>query len=95
MIIHNQDKDESYDLSTKDIRIKPHFVFSHFRIMFFGWNLYGKGKLLGTFDSLQACRITKAEIKQHEKAGITKYYVSEESDSLEDLVEAEEYEVDG
>jgi hypothetical protein len=90
MIITNQDRDLSVNLSTKDIKIRPHFVFSHFRIMFFGWNLYGKGNLLGTFDSLQACRITKAEIKQHEKAGIKKYYVSEESDSLEDL----DYEMD-
>jgi hypothetical protein len=89
MIIHNQDKDESYILSTKDIHIRPHFVYSRFRIMFFGWNIYGKGELLGTFDSLKACKITKAEIKQHERAGLTDFYVSEESDDLEDLVEGE------
>jgi hypothetical protein len=93
MLIVNQDQDKSYVLSTKDIFYRPHFTIYKFKLIFCGWNLYGRtgeGKeLLGTFDSRQACKITKAEIKQHEKAGMLSYIVSEESDIPEDLIEAE------
>jgi hypothetical protein len=91
MLIVNQDQDESFVITSKDIYIRPHFVFTHFRLMFFGWNLYAhtdNGKQpLGTFDSRKACRITKEEIKQHERAGILTYTIPEEADAPEDMDE--------
>ena len=86
MIIINQDQDESYNLSTKDIHYRPHFIFHKFRSMFMGWNLYGRTKeqLLGTFNSRQACKVVIAEIKQHERAGRQIYIIPEESDGLEE-----------
>jgi hypothetical protein len=90
MLIVNQDRDESFVVTSKDIYIRPHFVFSHFRLMFFGWNLYArtdKGRqLLSTFDTRMACRVTKEEIKQHERAGILTYTIPEEADDIEDLI---------
>jgi len=89
MKIVNQDHDEYYNLSTKDIFYRPHFGISRFRILFMGWNLYGRTQngrmLLGTFDSTKSCKITKAEIKQHEKAGLLTYKIPEEADDLEDI----------
>jgi hypothetical protein len=82
MLIINQDRDLTVIASTKDIRIRPHFVIRHFRLMFVGWNLYAKGHLLGTFESLENCRITKAEMKQYERAGLS-YTIPEEPDGCE------------
>ena len=84
MLIINQAQDISVIASTKDVYYRPHFVFMHFRLMFMGWNLYAKGHLLGTFDSLQNCRDTKAEMMKYERAGLS-YTVPEESDDIEDL----------
>lgn len=87
MIIINQDHDEHYNLSTKDIHCKPHYATAKGKMIFMGWNLYGKtnDQLLGTFDSEQACKIVLAEIQQRERSGKPRYTVPTDTDGLEGM----------
>lgn len=95
MIIINQDRDQIYyNLSTKDIFSRRHFVFTHFRLIFMGWNMYARtpnGKsLLGTFDSERTCRKTIDKMRQLEKADSNlRYAIPEESGGIEGLEGAE------
>ena len=75
MLIINQDKDQQFNLSTKDIISVSH----ESNGIFMGWNLYGKGKvLLGTFDTSENCEAVKEQIRQCEKLGF--YIILEEMD---------------
>jgi len=93
MVIVNQDRDEIFNLSAENIFYRRHYAIANLRPMLMGFNLYGRTKngraLLGTFDSALSCKITKAEIKQHEKGGMFTYTVPEEVDDLEDVELAE------
>lgn len=80
MLIINQDGDERFNLSTKDIIISSHTVNG----LFFGWNMYGRTKsgkvLLGTFETPEFCNMVLERMHRAETQKEEYYIIPEEPD---------------